>query len=136
MGKLEVHQLPQEEVYLDIVRIAEQHRLSPHGSAIEEGSVCRLRCGSREIFVVARGSPSTERRIFLDERSRTKLGVDLNHTYDFEMTTVGMLGKLRWALQASDVRYSFPALVSVISICLGVPSVLLGVLSLILVVRH
>jgi hypothetical protein len=136
MGKLEVHQLAQEEVYLDIVRIAEQYRLRADGSSIAEGSVCSLRCNGQEILVVARGSASAERHIFLDERSRTKLGVDLANTYDFEMTTLGFLGKLRWALQASDVRYSFPALVSVVSLSLGLLSVLLGILSLILVVCH
>jgi len=136
MGKLEVHQLAQEEVYLDIVRIAEQYRLRADGSSIEEGSVCSLRCSGREILVVARGSAVTERHIFLDERSRNKLGVDLARTYEFEMTTLGFLGKLRWALQASDVRYSFPALVSVVSLSLGLLSVLLGILSLVLVVCH
>ena len=136
MNKLEVHQLPHDEVYLDIVRIAEPYRLRAHGSPIEEGSVCSLRCRGREILVVARGSSSTERHVFLDERSRIKLGVDLARTYDFEMTTVGFFGKVCWALRASDIRYSFPALVSFVSVCLGVLSVLLGVFSLILVVRH
>lgn len=136
MGKLEVHQLPHDEVYLDIARVTQQYRISPDGSAIEEGSVCSLRCSGREILVVARGSASMEKHIFLDERSRTKLGVDLSQTYEFEMTTLGFFGKVRWALQASDVRYSFPALVSVVSACLGILSVLLGIFSIVLVVHH
>jgi hypothetical protein len=92
MGKLEVHQLAQEEVYLDIVKIAEQYRLRADGSSIEEGSGCSLRCSGREILVVARGSAVTERHIFLDERSRNKLGIDLARTYEFEMTTLGSWG--------------------------------------------
>lgn len=135
MGKLEVHQLPQEEVYLDIVRIPEQYRLDPRGVPVEEGSVCCLRCDGRTILVVARGSASTERRVFLDERSRTKLGVELARTYDLELSRLGFFGKIGWALQASDVRYSFPAFISVVSVSLGVVSVLLSVLSLILVIR-
>ncbi len=136
MITLEVHQLPREEVYLDIVRMAERYRLDAYGVPIDEGSVCCLRCGGQEILVVARGSTSTEKHIFLDERSRTKLGVELDHTYDFEVNTVGFGGKVRWALQASDVRYSFPAFISVVSVALGVLSVLLGALSLVLAFRH
>jgi hypothetical protein len=136
MIKLEVHQLPREEVYLDIVRIAEKYRLDAYGVPIEEGSVCCLKCGGQKILVVARGSTSTERHIFLDERSRTKLGVELDHTYDFEAITMGFGGKVRWALQASDVRYSFPAFISVVSLALGVLSVLLGALSLVLALRR
>jgi hypothetical protein len=130
MITLEVHQLPRDEVYLDIARVAEKYRVDPSGKLVEEGSVCLLQHAGRKIFVVVRGSTSTEKYVFLDERSRTKLGVELNHTYDFELNKVGFVGKVRWAHQASDVRSSFPTHISFVSVALGILSVMLGFLSL------
>ena len=39
---LEVHQLREEDVYKDMVRIPEVHRKDANGERIKESSICRI----------------------------------------------------------------------------------------------
>jgi|SRR6267143_3375482 len=128
--RLKVHQLSQREIYLDIVRIPEKYRLDRHDRQIEEGSVCSLICGGEEVFVIARGSPLTDGSISVDERTRIKLKIAKGETYDFEISQTDLCGQVRWALEASDIRYSFSARIALISVALGLLSMLIAVLSI------
>ncbi len=130
---LEVHQLFKDEVYLDIVRIPEEHRIDRYSRPIEEGRVCRLTCDAKnaeEVYVIARGLDRSEQWICLDEKIRNKLHVECGKTYHFEMSQADFCGQVWWALDASDVRFSFPARVSLISGALGILSVILGLVAL------
>ncbi len=99
--------------------------------AIVEGSVCVVELNGRQAYLVARGSPSADNCIFLDARSRDKLGVNAGDTYDFDLKRTCFCGQVKWAVEGSDVRYSFPARVSLVSAALGILSVLLGILALV-----
>jgi hypothetical protein len=123
---LKVHQLPQEEIYLDFVRIPEKYRLDRHGRRIEEGSVCALLCGGEEVFVIARGCSREEASISLDGRTRDRLKVEAGKAYEFEISRTDFCGQVRWALEASDIRYSFSARIALVSAALGVLSILIA----------
>ena len=127
--RLKVHPLSHEEIYLDFVRIPEKYRLDRHNRQIEEGSVCSLICGGEEVFVIARGSPLTDASISLDERTRNRLKIAKGETCDFEISQTDFCGQVRWALEASDIRYSFSARIALISLALGLLSILIAVLS-------
>jgi len=130
---LKVHQLSKDEVYLDIVRIPEEHRADRYKRPIEEGRVCRLTCDAKnagEVYVIARGSSRSDKSICLDEKIRRKLHVECGNEYHFEMTHADFCGEVWWALMASDVRFSFPAKVSLLSGVLGIVSVILGFIGL------
>jgi hypothetical protein len=128
---LKVYQLSRNEIYLDFVRIPEVYRLDRHNRQIEEGSVCSLlrAGGGEEVFVIARGSQLSEASISLDARTRKRLNIEDGETYDFEINKSDFCGQVRWALEASDIRYSFSARIALVSAALGLLSILIAIFS-------
>lgn len=130
--RLTVHQLPRDETYLDIARIPEGYRLDRSNQPIEEGVVCSLQCNGAEVFVIARGSTRTDASIMLDARTRNLLNVTSQETYDFQMSKADFFGQVRWAKRASDIRYSFPVQIAILSLVLGVIGLVVGIISVLM----
>jgi len=135
--KLLVSKLSSNEIYRDLVRIPEEYRLDRRSRPVEEGRVCSLFCADtgNEVFVVVRGSNRSEPIIGLDERTRNKLGVQSGKNYEFELKRSDFCGEVRWALESSDVRYSFASRVALVSLCMGLLSIVLAVVALVIARR-
>jgi hypothetical protein len=120
MPRLEVRQIADEDVYKDIVRVPEIHRID-NGKAIEEAKVCLIGGTPRSSFVVLRGyQDSTKAEIHMDERTRKRLGdIKVGQSYDFTFTRAGLPGELQWAWNASETGYRVASRLAVIGLILG-----------------
>jgi hypothetical protein len=118
--KLQVRKALAEDVYRDIARIPEAHRLDVGGRLIPEGTVCRVLAGCRKAFVVLRGKGDcSDAAIWLDERTRNLLNVNLGEEAEFQLKKVRLWGQLRWAWDSADAAYRVAARLAVLSVVLG-----------------
>lgn len=126
---LEVHQLREEDVYKDIVRIPELHRKDAGGARIKESSICRITVdGSRSTLVSVRGQQGENRPLIrMDDKTRNDLGITGKKDCDFQLETVGWWGQFWWAWAASDPTPRIAARMGLLSLGLGVLSILLSV---------
>jgi hypothetical protein len=132
MVKLRVVRADQQDVYRDIVRIPEQFRQASDGKTLPEGEVCKITAhgNGKTAFVILRGKQdSNEQVIWLDERTRNRLGVSPGDEISLEMKTVGLCGQWRWAWSSSDPAYRASARLALLSVVLGAVGVLLGLVS-------
>ena len=106
MPMLEVRMLAQEDVYKDLVRIPECKRFDESGNEIEESTICWIRGAPKESVATLRGfQNSVDPKIYMDERTRNRLGVELGESYNFTFRKAGLWGQLRWAWCASETGY-------------------------------
>jgi hypothetical protein len=121
MPRLEVHQLPKDDVYKDIVRVNERHRRDRQGNPIKEGRVCRVIANQRRCFAVLRGYEDSDTpRIRMDDFTRKeRLGLDVDKSYDFEFRPAGLIGQLRWAWNAAEMGYQVASRIAVMGLVLG-----------------
>lgn len=131
--KLTVHKLDYDEVYQDFAKIPSGYRKDKKGKLLGAGVICSIRCveTGRSTFVILRNSSKTGPAIGIDHRVRKHLGVHSDREYNFDLSQVGFTGQFRWAMAASDIRYSIPAKIAMFSLALGFLSVLLGILALV-----
>jgi hypothetical protein len=130
--KLTVHQLPQADVYKDVVRIPEAHRLDVDARRIAEATVCKVAVsGGCSKLLSVRGYNSTEPIILMDERTRNDLGVSDRQEYDFQLKPTRWFGHSRWAWNASDPAYRVPIRMALLSVVLGFVGLMLGIWSFI-----
>jgi hypothetical protein len=121
MPKLKVRPIPEEDVYRDIVRIPEVYRTDKKGKTIEESKVCRIEGTPRSSYAVLRGYQiSSNAEIHMDERTRNRLGVQLDELHDFKFRPAGLWGELDWALNASETGYRVASRLAIIGFILGV----------------
>jgi hypothetical protein len=121
MPKLKVRQIPEEDVYKDIVRIPEGYRIDKKGNTIEESTACWIGGAPRRSVAVLRGwQRSTSAEIHMDEKTRNRLGVQLDECYDFRFRPAGQWGQLLWAWNASETGYRVASRLAVIGLMLGV----------------
>ncbi len=121
MLKLKVRPMPEEDVYKDIVRVPEAYRIDKKGRTIEESKVCRIEGTPRSSYAVLRGyQKSSDAEIHMDERTRSRLGVQLDDIHDFKFSPAGLCGELAWALNASETGYRVASRLAVIGFILGV----------------
>lgn len=129
--KLTVRQLPREDIYKDLVRIAEGHRLDTDGRKVLEGTVCKITVkGGKSKLVSVRGFEGEETRILMDGKCRDDLGVQDKQEYEFQLRQTSWWGHCRWAWAASDPAYRIPARLCVVSVVLGSIGLALGIISL------
>lgn len=135
--KLTVHKMTRrEDVYKDLMRIPEIHRLDHSGGHIPEGTVCKVTLtGGKSKRVAVRGCEYEDARILMDGKIRDDLGVVEGSEYDFQLGVCGWLGHNVWACSASDPAYRIPARMAIWSMGVGIIGLLLGGLSLVLA-RH
>jgi hypothetical protein len=121
MPRLKVLMIADRDVYKDIVRIPEIHRVDRNGNIIEEATICWIRGTPKKSVVTLRGfQRSSAPEIRMDERTRLRLGVDSGESYDFEFKHAGMWGQLKWAWRASETGYQVASRLAVIGLVLGI----------------
>ncbi len=120
MPRLKVRQIPDEDVYKDMVRIAEVYRIDKDGDPIEESTVCWIDGTPQSTVAVLRGyQKSADAEIHMDERTRHRLGVQIDETHEFAFRRAGIWGQLRWAWDASETGYRVASRLAVIGFILG-----------------
>lgn len=120
MPRLKVCQIEEADVYKDIVRIPELHRTDREGKPIEESTVCWINGTPQRSVAVLRGyQKSANAEIHMDERTRNRLGVQLDHSYDFRFKKAGFCGQLKWAWKASETGYRVASRLGVIGLIVG-----------------
>jgi hypothetical protein len=123
----------EEEVYRDIVRIPEGHRLDTSGKLIPEGQVRRIKVGQKRAFVVLRGEQnSIDPIIEMDEVTRKKLGLECARPVDveFDRPLCHEYCQFRWAWAATEISYRIAIRLAVSSIVLGLIGLALGIVAL------
>jgi len=131
--KLVVKKAAEADVYRDIARVPEVHRKDWRGQTIPEGSVSKLSISGKSAYILLRGKEDeAEVAIWLDERTRNRLGINVGQEAEFEFHPVGLWGQTCWAWNASDPSYFVVARLAVLSVVLAVIGLALGVLSVFL----
>jgi len=130
---LTVHQLRENDVYKDLVRIPEAHRKDKDGNRIRESTICEVTVDggtTGRTVVCVRGSVrDTEPWIRMHDKTRLDLGVTERRDYDFRLTRAGWAKQFCWAWCASDPTPRIAARLGLVSVSLGVVGFLLGLLS-------
>src|SRR5436190_16509387 len=115
MPKLTVCPLLREDVYKDIVRVSEECRFDSSKNLIEESTVCWIGGTPKKGLAILRGKrDGPGDQILMDERTRTRLGVCPNQSYEFRFRKAGLWGRLKWGLNASETSYRVAAEMAVV----------------------
>jgi hypothetical protein len=126
--RLSVLMIGEGDVYKDIVRVNETFRIIG-GKLLTEGSLGRLTCRERSVYVVIRGNQDREEAaIWMDGRTRDRLGISAGQQYEFGLRKAGCWGSFRWAIGSSDMAYRVMAYLAVLSVILGAAGCVLGIL--------
>ncbi len=129
--RYEIKEALKEDVYRDIARIPEAHRIDKKGRQITEGAICKIKHEGYSIYSILRGNfKAKDAVVLLDERSRNRLNVKVGDSANFEIKTCSFWGKLCWALTATDPAYKLASRLAVISLVLGIIGLALGIFSL------
>ncbi|APH70946.1 hypothetical protein [Aquibium oceanicum] len=131
---LTVRPAERDEVFTDMVRIHRSHRIDSDNNIIPAGKVIRIDHAGKHAFAIARGLPDTiarypekDRVILMDEFMRQRLSVSSGDKIDRRgITSASQLERILWYLQATNPAVHVPAWLAVISIGLGVLSILLS----------
>jgi hypothetical protein len=119
-AKAENYPIEEEDVYKDIVRIPEVHRIDRNGKPIEESTVCWIYGTPHRSIAVLRGyQKSINAEIYMDERTRNRLGVKAGESYEFRFKRARLWGQLIWAWKASETGYRVASRLAVIGLILG-----------------
>jgi hypothetical protein len=128
--KLKVRSAHDSDTYLDFARIPRDYRKNERHQPLGRGEVCRVFCveTGKEWFVILHGAPAKlGATIRIDEHVRQKLGVHRDEEYDFHLSQADLCGQIYWALHATDIRFRFPALISLVSVALGFGLGIIGI---------
>lgn len=128
MTQLEVKVLSKDDVYKDIIRVPEKYRYDTKKRFIDEGSVCLIRVGSKNLYVIIRGDGVNEKpEIGVDERLRNRLGLCVGDKKEiiFERSKLLLWREFWWAWHASDPAYRISAKLGVLSVALGLVALLI-----------
>lgn len=124
--ELTVCPLDREDVFHDMVRVHLDHR--PFSNA---GAVIIVDHKGKKARLVARGAPKNSKTdIWLDLRSRQKLGLKPNTKAHFVFQQASLCDEFRWAWSATDAMPRIAARLGLISVGLGLLGGFLGALSL------
>jgi hypothetical protein len=122
MPLLEVHQLGDQDIYKDIIRVNEVHRKDKNKNPIKEGKICQVSADGRKCFAVLRGYQEDDApQIRMDDFTRiNKLDLQRRKSYEFEFKPVGVFGQLRWAWNATEMGYQVASRLGVLGFVLGI----------------
>ena len=124
--KLTVLDADQGDIYRDIARIPLAYR-----NGIKEGTICRVRCNGKSWFLALRGSPRhTDATIKIDDKTRDELEVNKGREYNFEFDPLNFFMRYYATWYASDPFARVAYQMSLISLGLGVISLLLALIAL------
>lgn len=112
-----------DEVFTDMVRIPKLHR----NLDMDNGTVIRLDHNGKKAFAIVRGLGNRKDAVIqMDEFIRRRLGVSVNDQIDrCGIRRAKPLERVLWYLQATNPAVHVPAWLAVISIGLGVVSIVL-----------
>jgi hypothetical protein len=120
------------DIYRDIVRIPEEHRLDARGKKVAEGTVCKLTINGKSKRAFVRGCKDEKGAIIvMDYRTRKAFGVTNKSAVEVQIASCHWLGECLWACRASDPAYKIPAQLGVSSLFLGIVGLFLGILSIV-----
>lgn len=117
-----------DEVFTDMVRVPQAHRLDRDNRAIRNGTVIRIDHHRRKAYAIVRGlQERSDAVIQMDEFMRDRLGVKLGDAIARSaIRPASWLGKIVWHLYASNPTIHVPAWIAMISLGLGVLSIILS----------
>jgi hypothetical protein len=128
---LTIHSARNEDVYKDVARISKKDRVG-----LRTGRVYRFTVNGRSGYFVLRGMTNKkDGHILIDGAMRDRLGIEYGQNYAFEIAELGFFRELWWGWGATDPVVRASARVGVISLGLGVLSVMLGALGFWLALR-
>lgn len=88
----------QNEVYKDMARVPQVHRIDRSRTTITAGRICCVKAGTKSILLSLRGAEdSVDPAIQIDEKTRKAPGLKGENTVDFEFREVRWLGQFLWA---------------------------------------
>jgi hypothetical protein len=120
--QLTVGHAPDDDVYKDIIRIAQADR-----GDLPTGRAYRVSANGRTAFFILRGvGPGAAGKALLDEAARDKLGVKAGEAYRLSLVGAGFLDELRWMWTATDPTYRAAGRLGVLSLALGIISLVLA----------
>jgi len=120
-----------DEVYRDIARVPEIHRIDVNRRPIPEGQICKVSTGGNSIRLSLRGNVlDSNPAIQIDERTRKRLHLINVRCANFDFEQVHWPGRFLWMWHASDPAYRMAARFAVISLLLSFFGVVLGFLSI------
>lgn len=123
---LTVREAKFEDVFEDLVRVHHCHRQFSNA-----GEVIIVAVNGREVPLVARGAHGQDRTsIWLDLKSRQKLGIKPNQQYEFTFKKACLAKQLNWAWHTSSPTPRIAARLGLISVFLGLTGLFLGMISL------
>lgn len=132
MPLLEVRQISQQDMYKDIIRINEVHRIDKEGKTIKEGQVCLVRANGKKCRAVLRGYLESDApEIRMDDHTRTKLDLKLKTPYEFEFKPATLVGQWLWAWNATEMGYQVSSRLAILGFVMGVLGLLFGIASLV-----
>jgi|SRR3989344_5014844 len=130
---LEVHQARNGEILKDLVRVSEKKRISRTGNKIKANSVCKISSPSTggSVFAVLRGLEQfgEENFIRMDEYLREDLCIEFGERYEFVFETKWWY-RFVWPWGATDPGYKISSKIALISLGLGIISVILGLIAI------
>lgn len=128
---LRVAEARYDEVFTDTVRIAEKNRIDLDKSTIANGTVIRIDHNGKKAYAIVRGQAEGERpgdTIIMDEFIRTRLGVKQDETISScGIRSATPFEKIIWYFYATNPAVHVPAWLAVISVGLGVLSLVLTI---------
>lgn len=115
--ELEVHQVLNDDVHKDVVRIPEKYRKDVDAKPISSGEICKITVGEISTYAVIRGEEGQNGKIIrIDEDKRKDLLLKLNARTAFRINKASIWGKLVWALRSSDPGYRISMEIALISL--------------------
>lgn len=125
--KLKVCKTNEQDVFSDIIRVHENYRKDGKGQDIDGGTACIVKVieTQKSVHAILRGLGDIETdNIRIDDNLRKKLSVDSGNYYGFEFKKAGFLKTFVWAFNASDTGYKISARIALISLAIGIISIL------------
>lgn len=122
MPVLEVRQLPLEEVFQDMARVAFEHRR--HSKA---GRVIVLKANGKTARALARGARGRDQNtISLDDATRDRLSVSSGEKIDFTIERARIWDEFMWGWEATNAVTRVGTRLGVLSVSLGLLGLVLG----------
>lgn len=129
--RLDIAKADSTDVYKDLARIPEKYRIDHKGEPIPEGRICKVTVSGESVLLSLRGQQShPNASIYLDEKTRLRLGLETKDNEDFCFRQVSWFGQFLWVWRASDPAYRIAARVGLLSILIGVAGLLLSIKSI------
>ncbi len=124
MTLLPIKALPSNDTGRLIVRLNKSHR----GGVPRYGIAQLTNTGNAQSVKVLVLGHDDGTAIFMPYDIREALGVDKGGHLDFTIQKVGWLGKISWLLTTPDPAVHLPALLALLSVCLGAIGVVVALL--------